>query len=170
MLNRLYLFYLKKTNQIKWAKELGVIVGENCRLIDVSFSSEPYLVKLGDHVSATKVHFETHDGGVWVFRDKHPDWDIINKIVIGDNVFIGTGTIIMPGVIVGNNVIIGARSVVTKNIPSNQVWAGTPAKRIKEIDEYFEKVSKQVILTKNMNAKDKKDFLIRRFFNDTKNE
>jgi len=170
MLNRLYLFYLKKTNQIKWAKELGVIVGENCRLIDVSFSSEPYLVKLGDHVSATKVHFETHDGGVWVFHDKHPDWDIINKIVIGDNVFIGTGTIIMPGVIVGNNVIIGARSVVTKNIPSNQVWAGTPAKRIKEIDEYFEKVSKQVILTKNMNAKDKKDFLIRRFFNDTKNE
>lgn len=48
-------------NEIKAAKYLGVKIGENCRLLKCTFSTEPYLVKIGNHVSATRTHFETHD-------------------------------------------------------------------------------------------------------------
>jgi acetyltransferase-like isoleucine patch superfamily enzyme len=51
---------------------------------------------------------------------------------IGKRCFIGANSIIMPGVTIGDEVIIGAGSVVTKNIPSNTIAAGNPAKIIKE--------------------------------------
>jgi acetyltransferase-like isoleucine patch superfamily enzyme len=54
-------------------------------------------------------------------------------VVIEDNVFIGAHTTILKGVIIGKNSVIGACSVVTKNIPSNEIWAGNPAKCIKLI-------------------------------------
>lgn len=54
-------------------------------------------------------------------------------VTIGNNVLIGTKAIIMPGVTIGNNVVVGAHSVVTKNIPSNSIAVGIPAKVIKKI-------------------------------------
>ena len=54
-------------------------------------------------------------------------------VIIGDNVWIGSNSTIVPGVVIGNNSIIGAGSVVTKNIPENVVVAGVPAKIIKSI-------------------------------------
>jgi acetyltransferase-like isoleucine patch superfamily enzyme len=160
IIKRIHLLYLQKTNSVKWARKLGVKVGENCRFLSVTFSSEPYLIEIGNHVSATKVHFETHDGGVWVFRDKKPDWDVIKKTKIGNNVFIGYGTIIMPGVEVGNNIVIGANSIVTRNLESNFVYAGIPARKIKTIEEYYEKCSEVAIDTKQLSEIDKKFFLI----------
>lgn len=55
-------------------------------------------------------------------------------VIIGDNVWIGGGAIILPGVTIGDNVVIGAGSVVTKNIPSNSVAVGNPCKVIKKLD------------------------------------
>jgi len=49
-------------------------------------------------------------------------------VIIGNNVWIGGGAIIMPGVIIGDNVVIGAGSVVTKDIPSNKIAFGNPCK------------------------------------------
>ncbi|MEO2072879.1 MAG: acyltransferase [Zunongwangia sp.] len=152
--------FLKSSNEVKWARKLGVSVGENCRLLNVSFSTEPYLIKLGDHVSATQTRFETHDGGMWIFRHKHPEWDKISGITVGDNVYIGYDCIIMPGVAIGNNVIIGARSVVTKDLPDNVVAVGVPAKVIKSTNEYYKKIKKEVIYTKEMSPKDKKEYLV----------
>lgn len=51
-------------------------------------------------------------------------------VQIGDRVWIGAGAIILPGVTIGNDAVIGAGSVVTKNIPSQQIWAGNPARMI----------------------------------------
>lgn len=65
-------------------------------------------------------------------------------IEIGDNVFIGAGSIILPNVTIGDNVIIGAGSVVTKDIMSNSVVAGNPACRICSLDAYLEKNSKKI--------------------------
>jgi len=63
--------------------------------------------------------------------------DIINakwgKVSIGNHVFIGAHTTILKGVTIGENAIIGACSVVTKNIPANEIWAGNPAKFFKKI-------------------------------------
>ena len=134
--------------------------GENCRLIDCTCSSEPYLVRLGDHVSATRTHFETHDGAVWVFREKNPEWDIIKPINIGNNVYIGTGCIILPGVNIGDNVIIGAGSVVTRNIPSGTVYAGIPARFIESLEEYKEKISESVHPTKKLSWSAKKEYYL----------
>ena len=49
-------------------------------------------------------------------------------VIIGNNVWIGGGAIIMPGVTIGDNVVIGAGSVVTKDIPSNKIAFGNPCK------------------------------------------
>lgn len=54
-------------------------------------------------------------------------------VFIGNNVFIGAKCIILKGVSIGENSIIGAGSVVTKNIPSNQIWAGNPARFIRSL-------------------------------------
>ena len=60
--------------------------------------------------------------------------DLIPKRVnIGKNVWIGSGSIILPGVSIGDNAIIGAGSVVTRNIPENSIAVGNPAKVIKKI-------------------------------------
>lgn len=53
-------------------------------------------------------------------------------VIIGDNVWIGGGVIILPGVKIGNNVVVGAGSVVTKDIPAGEIWAGNPAHFIKK--------------------------------------
>lgn len=153
----------RAVSPVGYALHLGVRVGKDCRLLDVSFGSEPYLVELGDHVSITKTQFITHDGGVWVFRDKHPDIDFVAPIKVGNNVFIGTGAIILPGVTIGNNVVIGAGAVVARDIPSNCVAAGVPAKPIKSLDEYYQSVSPRIFSTKGMVPKEKKQFYLKHF-------
>lgn len=60
----------------------------------------------------------------------------LKGVKIGNNVFIGMRTIILPGTTIGDNTIIGAGSVVKGNIPSGVIVAGNPARVIKNIDEY----------------------------------
>lgn len=142
------------------ARSLGVTVGERCRLLRVTFGTEPYLVHIGNHVSATLTHFETHDGGVWVFRDEHPDIDIIRPIYVGDNVYFGRGCIVLPGVTIGNNVVVGAGSIVTRNIPDNSVSVGIPARVIKSLDEYAETALRSGHPTKLMTPEEKRAYYI----------
>ena len=63
---------------------------------------------------------------------KNPNANI-DECTIGDNVYIGAGSIIMNPVNIGDNVVIGAGSVVTKDIQSNSVVAGNPAKVIRKL-------------------------------------
>lgn len=53
-------------------------------------------------------------------------------VIIGNSVWIGGGSIIMPGVTIGNNVVVGAGSVVTKDIPSDVIAFGNPCKVIRD--------------------------------------
>ena len=61
--------------------------------------------------------------------------EFAQPITIGDNVWIGGGSIINPGVNIGNNVVVASGSVVTKDIPDNVIIGGNPAKVIREINE-----------------------------------
>lgn len=62
---------------------------------------------------------------------------VIKPVVIGEEVWIGYGTIILPGVEVGSHTIIGAGSVVTKNVPSGVLVAGNPCQVRKIIDPFY---------------------------------
>lgn len=147
----------------KYVKSLGVKVGQGCRFFgNNQFGSEPYLITLGNRVTLTSVSFVNHDGGVWVLREKYPMIDVIKPIVIGNNVFVGMSSIIMPGVNVGDNVIIGAGSIVTKDIEKNTIVAGVPAKFIKNIKDYESEILNVSINTKHLSMNDKKSFLIKR--------
>ena len=125
--------------EVKFARSIGIKVGENCEFYHgIIWGSEPYLIEIGNHVRITTgCKFVTHDGGLWVLRKKYnkDTIDRFGKIVIGNNVHIGWDTIIMPGVTIGDNVVIGCGSVVTKNIPSNSVYAGVPARKIEDVEE-----------------------------------
>lgn len=57
------------------------------------------------------------------------------QIVIGENVFIGAGTTVLKGVRIGDNAVIGSCSVVTRDVPDNEIWGGNPARFIKRFEE-----------------------------------
>ena len=73
----------------------------------------------------------SHDGSV---KQRVPGDSGLGKVIIGDNVFIGVNSVILPNVKIGNNSVIGAGSVVTKDIPANVVAAGNPARVINNIE------------------------------------
>jgi acetyltransferase-like isoleucine patch superfamily enzyme len=105
----------------------NVTIGENSRIQSHSFICEG--VDIGKNV------FIGHN--VNTINDNLPkvnneNW-VVEKIIIRDNVSIGTGSTIMGNVTIGENSIIGANSLVTTDIPYNEVWVGSPAKFLRKI-------------------------------------
>lgn len=100
-------------------------------IIDFSHS---WHIEIGDDVTlAPRVHIIAHDASTW----SHLGYTKIKNVKIGNRVFIGAGSIVLPGVTIGNDVIVGAGSVVTKDIPDNAVVAGNPAKFKMATDAYI---------------------------------
>jgi acetyltransferase-like isoleucine patch superfamily enzyme len=146
--NRLHLCYSyywrHKANLVNYLRAQGAQIGENCSLLggmSTFNSAEPYLIRIGNDVTITQgVLFVTHDGGTRVFRKSAPGWTKgtvkMGIIDIGDNVFIGVNSVILPNTRIGSNVVVGAGSIVTKDIPSNVVAVGVPARVISTIEDY----------------------------------
>jgi acetyltransferase-like isoleucine patch superfamily enzyme len=125
----------------KYARRIGVRVGTGCRIYTKHFGSEPFLISIGDRVTVTSgVQFITHDGSTWLIRDACGRRYKFSSIAVGDDVFIGVNTIILPGVQIGSRCVIGAGSVITKSIPSNSVAVGTPARVIGSFDAFEAKI------------------------------
>lgn len=112
----------------QFARWKGVKIGKDCRIDTRRYTSEAFLIEIGDHCRiASRVSFYTH-GGLWSQRKKHPELDTFGKIKIGNYTYIGEDAKIMPGVRIGNDVIVGAGTIVTKSVPDGVVVAGSPAK------------------------------------------
>lgn len=65
--------------------------------------------------------------------ERQPDTDIHAPITVGDNVWIGARAVLLPGVNVGNGVVIAAGSVVTRDCLPNGLYAGAPARRVRDL-------------------------------------
>ncbi len=117
-------------------RAMGVKIGENCHIHTNNLDGgHPFLIEIGDNVTISHARLLTHDGST----EKVVGHSKCGKIIVENNVFIGTDAIIMPNVRIGENSIVGAGAVVTKDVPANVVVAGNPAKIICTFEEFKEK-------------------------------
>ncbi|MCG8580251.1 MAG: acyltransferase [Bacteroidales bacterium] len=112
-------------------RKRGVKIGDDCMIFNADFSTEPYLISIGNHVAVSNgVRFITHDGAVWIYRDEYPDLDVFGKIVVGNNTVIGMNAIILPNTVIGDNCIVAAGAVVKGKFEDNSLIMGNPAKKV----------------------------------------
>ena len=118
-------------------RRAGMTIGNSVAIYssDLDFLY-PELITIGDNVTITHATILAHDDSpvIWLKRRR------IAPVVIGSNVFIGHHSLILPGITIGSNCIVGAGSIVTKDVPDNSVVAGNPARFIKSLAEYQEKL------------------------------
>lgn len=117
--------------------QAGAKIGKNCKISSHTFICEG--VTIGDGC------FIGH--GVMFINDKYPravnekgelecgdDWaDRFVETIIEDQVSIGSNATIMGGIRIGKGAVIGAGSLITRNIPPYQVWAGNPARKLRRL-------------------------------------
>ena len=171
LFNKIKFLFINRNNKnkVRYLRKAGATIGEGTRLLCgvSSFGTEPYLISVGkDCLLTGGISIVTHDGGVSVLNNLNMfneiKMDKVAPVEIGNNVFIGAKTIIMPGVKIGNNVIIGAGSIVARNIPDNSVAAGVPAKVLKSVDEYYADAMEKGLFFESigMGYEEKKKYLL----------
>jgi acetyltransferase-like isoleucine patch superfamily enzyme len=169
ILNRIQLMLLRiasNERKIKYLRKQGVIIGEDCLINTMSFSTEPYLIEIGNHVAiANGTEFITHDGAIWNFREELGPLDIFGKITIGNNVFFGNNCTILPNTIIGDNCIIGAGSVVRGKFQENSVIIGNPAKVVLKtsVQRFLYIQNPNLLKTQNLSHSKKKIILKKHF-------
>jgi maltose O-acetyltransferase len=134
---RKLLFFMRR-NPVKRLVKEGLVIGRNFSLLDdvVIDRHHCWHIKIGNDVTlAPRVHILAHDASSKCLLG----YTRIGKVEIGDRVFVGASSIILPGVTVGSDVIIGAGSVVTTDVPDGVVAAGNPAKVICLTKDFIEK-------------------------------
>jgi acetyltransferase-like isoleucine patch superfamily enzyme len=124
-------FFVDKGANLKIGSNLGISQAAIICHLSIEIGDN---VKIGGGARIYDTDFHSIDPELRL----NPKTDFANKrklpVVIEDNVFIGAYSTILKGVTIGRNSIIGSSSVVTKNVPSNEIWAGNPARLIKYIN------------------------------------
>ncbi|KFC83119.1 DapH/DapD/GlmU-related protein [Ewingella americana] len=122
----------------------SLIIGENCQINDSVHIAAADKISLGNNVLIASRVFITdlnhgcYSGDEYIHSDPKRlcvDRELVTRpVIIGDNVWIGEGAVILPGVVIGDSSIVGANAVVTKSVPPYTIAAGNPAKVVKEYD------------------------------------
>ncbi len=143
MIDKFITSFLEKRNRrnkrhyLQELESRGMKIGNNLYFVDKPFDwSYCYLIELGNDVGiSSHVTILAHDAST---KEKL-GYSKIGKVILGDRVFVGASSIILPGVSIGNDVIIGAGTVVTKSIASGKVVCGNPAREICSTEDYINK-------------------------------
>ncbi len=135
---KLILNRIRGEQSLSKLKSKGLIIGKNFKQMGgcIIDPSHCWHISIGDDVTfAPRVHVLAHDAST----KTHLGYTKVANVSVGNRVFIGAGSIILPGVTIGDDVVIGAGSVVTTSIESSTVYAGVPAKLICSLKEYLDK-------------------------------
>lgn len=133
-----FLSWIRKDCNIKKLVKNGLTVGKNCSfarscIID---ESHTWLIEIGNNVTITeRCIILSHDASM----HNALGYTKLGRVKIGNGVFIGVNSVILPNTIIGDNTIIGAGSVVSGKIEPNSVYTGVPAKKIANIEDFFKK-------------------------------
>jgi acetyltransferase-like isoleucine patch superfamily enzyme len=132
--------------KVTFMRRRGVKIGRAVNFLTHYMPSveESKRLSIGDYTTVSgNVLFIFHDGAVGPLINRNPKF--IDKsihvfkrgtISIGKHVFIGASSILLPDINVGDFSVVAAGSVVSKNIPSGEIWGGVPARFIKKTEEY----------------------------------
>lgn len=145
-----------KKIKLKRLQRKGLVIGKNLNIEKgvIIDSSIPFLIEIGNNVTlAPYVHILAHDASTKIVLG----YSKIGKVIIGNNVFIGAKSIILPNVKIGNNVVIGAGTIVSKDIPDNSVVVGNPGKKIMDMETFKNKheinMKKNIFIRKEVKNK-----------------
>jgi len=125
-------------------RETGYLhhIGERVSINRGVVFTDPDYVSLGNNVVLADCTFVGHDGSVEVlFHAYGKSVDAVGKIVVGDNVFIGHGAILLRGVTIGPNAIVAAGAVVARDVAPGTVVGGVPARPIGRTEDYLAKLA-----------------------------
>lgn len=127
-------------------KHRGIRIGSNTFISHKAYidSHKGAKVIIGSNCFITRNviilnHTDTGLGGPKSLYVPYGGDRVLADVEIGDNVFIGVGSVVMPGVKICDNSVIGALSLVTKDVPANRVYAGQPAKEICSVQDMLER-------------------------------
>ena len=122
-------FFVDRSCTLKIGNNVGISQTALIAHADITIGNN---VKIGGGTCIYTSDFHSLDAQIRASKDdlKHRK---CAPVTIGNNAFIGARCLILKGVTIGENSIIGAGSVVTKSVPDNQIWAGNPAKFIRNI-------------------------------------
>lgn len=117
-------------------RKRGVRIGDNVDMYSCDLDyGHGYLIEIGNDCIITHTTILTHDASTKMYLG----YSKVGRVRIGNHVFIGQGSVILPGVEIGDDVIVGAGSIVRDNIPPDSVVMGNPAEVICSLHEYMEK-------------------------------
>lgn len=148
-LQRLY-YFSSSDRYCKYLRECGIQIGKGCHfdprstIIDVS---RPSLISIGENCYMnSNFTLLTHDWVTKVFIQSGREFlPSSGKVSIGNNVSFGQNVMILKGSTIGDNCFIGAGSIVTKDIPSNSIAVGAPCRVICNLESYYQKRSVQCV-------------------------
>ena len=133
--------YSDPIKSVELYRKKGVLVGDNTELYNVKLDGlRPFLINIGNNCLLTNCRILTHDAST----KKTLGYTKIGKVSIGNNVFIGVNSIVLPNVKIGDNVIVGAGTIVAKDIPDDSIVIGNPMRIIGSFCDFEDKNRKKL--------------------------
>jgi maltose O-acetyltransferase len=137
LLSLIYRFFYP-LESVDMYRKMGVKIGKHTKIqFDTVIDYSHYwLVSIGENCTiAPRVHILAHDAST----KNALGYSKIGKVSIGNNVFIGAGSIILPGVVIEDDAIIAAGSVVSSNVKKGMLVGGVPSAELSTVREYLTK-------------------------------